>query len=80
MTILPVFKYNQQQELKYHAACQAWKPEEGGFPQAAFYFMCTHRGDFRKTGYVAVDDHAVLWERSKYALKRAIASYLMRGY
>ena len=52
MQILQVIEYNNRQSVKYHEACQAWEPNEGGFPQAAFYFMSNARGDYRKTGFV----------------------------
>ncbi len=69
MKVLQVQDYNNLMETKYHEATKAWKPSEGGFPQADFYFF-SYNGKFRKTGYVAFDEHkAVLRPRKKDALR-----------
>ena len=42
-------KYEEIMMRRYHEACSKWKPEEGGFPQIAFY------GFHKSYGYVTYD-------------------------
>ncbi len=76
MEVLQVKKFNALQEKRYNEACKAWKPEDGGFPQAAFYFSCTNQGQFRETGYIAFDYRANVWRATK---KEAIEAFNFRG-
>ncbi len=71
MKVLQVKKYNARQEVRYHEACEAWKSEEGGFPQAAFYFSCTNNGNYRKVGYIAFNDRKSVWGLTKKEAIRA---------
>jgi hypothetical protein len=66
MQVLPVKKYNLMQELRYDEACKNWRLEQGGFPQAAFYFFSTQQGSFRQTGYVAFGDNRAVWRKTKH--------------
>lgn len=72
MKILTALEYNKQAENKYGEACKNWKMEDGGFPQAAFYFFSTRDGNFRRYGYVASGDHKAYWNKTK---KGAIEMY-----
>lgn len=51
MTITHVTEYNRKASIKYAERCRSWNREQGGFPQAAFYFY-SYRNQLRKTGYV----------------------------
>jgi hypothetical protein len=72
MKVLQVKKYNKTQEKRYHEDCRSWKPQKGGFPQAAFYFFSTNFGSFRKTGYVAFNEGSSFWRPTK---KEAVEAF-----
>jgi hypothetical protein len=65
MKVLQVKKYNAIQKIKYSKSCEKWKPLDGGFPQAAFYFFSTTYGTYRKTGYVAFEKNKAIWRPTK---------------
>ncbi len=67
MQVVPVKEYNRQQEIKYSQDCQDWTSSQGGFPQAAFYFFSTNRGEFRRTGWVAFDKRSAVLRKTKQA-------------
>lgn len=73
MTVMHVTEYNRVQERKYSEACSKWRPETGGFPQAAFYFFSNQfTGALRKTGYVAYDERTAILRPTR---REAIQAY-----
>ena len=65
MQVVQVQKYNAMQEIKYTERCREWHPDDGRFPQAAFFFFSTNYGAFRKTGYVAPEHNRAVWRPTK---------------
>lgn len=63
--VMPVADYNARQASRYSEACRKWEPSRGGFPQAAFYFFCTSRGEKRARGYVAINGNVQWWAKTK---------------
>jgi hypothetical protein len=72
MQVLQVKQYNAKQKAKYSEATSAWRPEQGGFPQAAFYFFSTSQGQFRRKGFVAFENNKAIWRSTK---KEAITAF-----
>lgn len=76
MKVLKVRDYNDLQGIEYDKRCKEWTPEQGGFPQAAFYFFSNHVGRYaglyRLTGYVAYDEHKAILRDTK---SQAVAAF-----
>ncbi len=66
MKIETVQSYNAKQEIKYHQDCQNWLPQNGGFPQVAFYlFSSVKTGQLLTFGYVASNERSAFFARTK---------------
>lgn len=63
-------KHEEIMMQRYHLACSNWKPEQGGFPQIAFY------GFHKSYGYVTydLDKHSACWRRTKAESIKAFES------
>jgi hypothetical protein len=70
MKVVHINKYHGLQQAKYSKACREWKPSQGGFPQAAFYFFSKPTGEFYKSGYVAFGDGEAGARGHKAVLRR----------
>ncbi|MDD4290601.1 MAG: hypothetical protein PHH83_05040 [Patescibacteria group bacterium] len=80
MKILQVQKYNEYDLQRYSKRYDEWR-DNGGYntsnnpPQQAFYCFY-HNGNFRKTGYVAFDEHSAYLAKNK---KEAIKKYQLNN-
>ena len=63
--IITAKQYQARQETKYHNDCKKWEPEQGGFPQAAFYFFSDKNGNHRQAGYVLICGGSHFWRKTK---------------
>lgn len=72
MEVLPVIEFNQHALAKFKKACSEWRPEQGGFPNVAFYVFYDGAGNQRKNGFVASVGDAHYWRPTKKGAIEAV--------
>lgn len=70
MRLLHVDDYNAQQRIKYTEKCKEWEPNQGGFPQATFYFFTDKNGNMLTDGFIAYDDKKAIFAPTIIGAKR----------